>query len=324
MDSAKQKLNIDDYLFCTASFEERCLKGIQKLITSGYKTKRGIIFLYNSPNLKDLRDKNIKLLDEIVNKISIYKSELIDCDIYEPHSGIKDLEQISVAYGLFSNITNCSIDSSTFTKKHLLLLMKYLDNKNCLINNVLYTRTKRDIFTNLTEGVNTVKTVPGFAGKIAMYKPTVLMMALGFESDRAMAIWNDIEPCMTIAIVGSFRDNPKWENKLKKVNSDLLNRDTVRTIIEDCSNPNKTIELIINEYNNIKSQYNLCIAPLGTKAQTLGIYEAVALNPEIQIFYSCPDKYLENYAKRGAGNTLIFKRHKSEDQKGFNYKLLSS
>jgi hypothetical protein len=62
------------------------------------------------------------------------------------------------------------------------------------------------------------------------------------------------------------------------------------------------LEKVIMEY---KENYNIIIAPMNTKLQTLGLYLTWENYPEIQVVHSCPESFAD-WLTKGVKETKQF------------------
>lgn len=144
-------------------------------------------------------------------------------------------------------------------------------------------------------------------GEQSIDRNKLLILLVGFEFDRAMYLCEKIEPSRTIIAIG---DQPTDE-KFYKINREVVNN--LKNIIQDCEeikvsannpfNAQQDLESIIKKY---KDRYNIIIAPMNTKLQTLGLYLAWENFPEIQIVYSCPESFAD-WLTKDIKKTEIFK-----------------
>ena len=55
--------------------------------------------------------------------------------------------------------------------------------------------------SRLTQGVEQIATVANFFGSISLEKETILVLFLGFEPERSLAVWKHFNPSRTIALI---------------------------------------------------------------------------------------------------------------------------
>jgi len=80
-------------------------------------------------------------------------------------------------------------------------LLQYLVIElNLGIPRLLHT-TQTYLPTKLTRGVEQITTIPHFFGSISWEKQTVLILLLGFEPERSLAVWKHFNPAKTVALI---------------------------------------------------------------------------------------------------------------------------
>ena len=307
----------DTLFVCAASFEARCLAGPLSLRNDDYHTDAAIVFYYEHPDLMELRDDRLNRLSAILDDVSGKHLQVIPCDLYEPQAGMRAMSASEYFHKLTHSGGTCTMDTSTLTKKHLLMLMRFLDVSGNPPSRLLYTKTANPIYSKLTEGILSVDAIPGFAGSVSAHRPTRLILFLGFEAERAMAVWRYYEPASAVAVLSDVPSTPQWLLRMKEIHRELLQIPTVDSVVVQAGVPSVTWELLRDEIKLRSESHDICIAPLGSKAQVIGVYEAARECPEVQVAYCPPHRYLPNYPRRGVGETVFFSKAKAGE--GLHY-----
>ena len=297
----------DDLFVCCASFEQRCLSGPLKL-DHNYRTNFSIIFVIDEILYKKQVESNLNNLKSILGSKSSQGVFIISCLRDSPVDAIAQLSNIwNQCKPRETDSAFITIDISGFTKIYLLQLLNFLviDHKLGLPRMIHTTQTY--LPTKLTKGVTQITTIPNFYGSISLDKPTLLVLFLGFESDRTLAVWKHLNPERTIALITSppRNGNVKYVQYAEKNNARLLSRPSVERRDVPSDNPyvvRKALEAI---YNEIKGSFNMVIGPFGTKSQVVGIFLFCLENPKAQVVYSLPMKYTRSYLWRKPGPTLL-------------------
>jgi hypothetical protein len=200
-----------------------------------------------------------------------------------------------------------TIDISGFTKIYLLQLLNYLiiDLKLGLPR-MLHT-TQTYLPTKLTKGVAQITTIPNFFGSISLDKQTVLVLFLGFEPERSLAVWKHFNPAKTITLI---TNPPRYGNLsylryAEKNNSYLLSQPSVEVRNVSADNPYAVRKVLEAIYGEIRGSFNMVIGPFGTKPQAVGIFLFCLEHPKVQVVYSFPVKYTRSYLWRKPGPTLL-------------------
>ena len=88
-----------------------------------------------------------------------------------------------------------TLDISTFTKRHLLLLLHALDHAGLWESlRILYTEPRDyvvDMYLPMSMGIRDVAPIPGFTNLNPPDQPVLLIIMLGYEGDRAMLCSNN-------------------------------------------------------------------------------------------------------------------------------------
>jgi hypothetical protein len=161
--------------------------------------------------------------------------------------------------------------------------------------------------TKLTKGVAQITTIPNFFGSISLDKQTVLVLFLGFEPERSLAVWKHFNPAKTITLI---TNPPRYGNLsylryAEKNNSYLLSQPSVEVRNVSADNPYAVRKVLEAIYGEIRGSFNMVIGPFGTKPQAVGIFLFCLEHPKVQVVYSFPVKYTRSYLWRKPGPTLL-------------------
>ncbi len=297
----------DDFFICCASFEERCLSSTATMGTD-FLTKFAVIFVVEEPLYQKQVDHNMFRLQTELRKKATEGIFVISCQRGNPLEGINQMEDILRQCKLnTSGGPFITIDISGFTKIYLLELLHYLVTaKGLSIPRLLHT-TQRYLPTKLTRGIEQITTIPNFFGSPSMDKETALVLFLGFEPERALAVWKHYNPARTIAIITNppRRGNPDYLKYAQKNNAELLSLPSVevRDVMADNPYSAKTVLEAIHE--ETKDSFNMVIGPFGTKPQVVGIFLFCREHRKVQVIYSFPAAYTRSYLRRQPGSTLL-------------------
>lgn len=286
----------DDFLILSSSWEERCLGFAQK--TKNYQSKYILMNVYD--NKTDLKEKIFKELTQLLStkgKIKNFTSKQS-----RPIDGIKHMLHF-IKDNSSSGNPKISFDISCFTRKHFLQLLNGLDCNNLLGNVNFYYSQPFEYFDTNAEGIKSICEIETFSGENLSSRDTALLLFLNFEGKRAISIWNEIQPHVTVPIIPFPAIKEEWYTKVLNQNKFLLS--TLNLNLEaiekaDPLNVDSTKDLLIKltKSNSSRSKilkqkdYNYIIAPLGTKPQILGIFKYWRLYPNnISIAYPSPIHY---------------------------------
>jgi len=297
----------DDIFICCASFEERCLSSAAMMGTD-FLTKFAVIFVVEEPLYKKQVEHNMFRLQTELRKKATEGIFVISCQRSNPVEGINQMEDVLRQCRLSNNggpfIT---IDISGFTKIYLLELLHYLTiDKGLGIPRLLHT-TQRYLPTRLTRGIEQVTTIPNFYGSPSLEKETALVMFLGFEPERALAVWKQYNPARTIALITNppRPGNPDYLKYARQNNAELLSRPSVEVRDVPADNPYAVKNVLDAIYEETKDSFNMVIGPFGTKPQVIGVFLFSLEHRKVQVIYSFPAQYTRSYLRRQPGSTLL-------------------
>ena len=299
----------EDIFICCASFEDRCLGFLNK--TEEYKFRQGYVFVYDEPDEK--REHNLKIMQE--NIVTYGPYEIIESSESDPVPSIANLINKIKTNNLDPQNSIITIDISTFTKKHLLLILKAMDNLSLWDSlQIIYTEPESyltDHHLPMSMGLRKIDTIPGFASTHSLAKPFLLVIFLGYEGDRARALYENLDPNETILIVPKPAYREEWEGHTEHMNKDLIVLIGEDKMKEAHSlDPHKVISFLSNVFKE-EGEYNLnlwncSISPIGPKPQIVGLYLFWRRNPgEFSIIYAQPLRHNEEFYSEGIGKTWM-------------------
>ena len=298
----------DIYINCV-SFEER---GVKSLINAnGYHAEN--VFILDYPELQQ-RDQpakkrikeNRKIILEKVEEFTEHKKNifLLGCSRNEPMEGYFQFLDICDALNLNSASPNLkiTIDISVLTKAYLLVMLKAIETLGANKVRIIYTEPAYYYPERLTYGISSIGYVPLYNGNLTPLKHDLLIVFLGFEGERAFAIWEYFEPQKAIGFVGNPGFRPAYVETAEKLNKAFLHEKGVEKREVSAIDHEEVCQMLESVWEN-NQDHDLLISPLGTKIQAVGVYLFKRNNPDCgaQVVYAKPYKYLDNYYSRGSG-----------------------
>jgi len=297
----------DDIFICSGSPEERCV-GIAKKLSPDYKAKKVLLLRYTGhKSLK--RERNIQEIKKYLS--SVGEINEITLDEEKPIPRIKEIAE-QIVSNISEHNPRITIDITTIIKWHLLLLLKSLDMKGLAkVCRFVYTEPEdymTETFQPLSFGINQVFPVPTYSGNFNFYRDLLLVLMLGYEGERALAIFEEMDPdeCLLLIAKPSYHGSA-WEGRTEKLNKEVINivgKSKIHYI--DARNPlivQKQLEELLSTREN--RRFNHAIAPLGTKPQTLGLYNYLTTNPDNTfVIYGSPARHNKFYSQ-GIGRSWI-------------------
>lgn len=155
-------------------------------------------------------------------------------------------------------------------------------------------------------GLKRTKVVPTFTAPLRPREELVLIVLLGYEGDRAVSLWQRMQPHRTIAAIGRPPYRPEWEGDCERINAPLLATLEQKDIFNlDPRNPwsvySFLVETLVKRSGHLE---NFFIAPLGTKPETVGVYLFARQYPDVAtVVYAAPVNPKHQYVARGVGPT---------------------
>ena len=180
----------------------------------------------------------------------------------------------------------------------------------------------------LSIGIERILPIEGFEGMRELNANDLLVLILGFEGNRAISFLSQFSPYNVLPIISIPNEG---ENEIDNRFYDdvvLCNRNLLRKhrLIKDDNGEFYRVSSLnhiafFNELNKIISRYkkswvDICISPVGTKPQTLGLYMVWKANPEIQLIYSVPLRRIDMTLE-----TSILDVKDSEEKEEQSYEL---
>lgn len=313
-----QKNEPDDLFICCGSPEERC-NGTSKKLVPTYKANKVFLLRYTNHESHE-RDKNIKEIRERLTKVGEITEFILDEE--KPIPVINDVVQNIGKHTSELTQPKISFDVSTVMKWHILILLKALDLNNSL-NGIRFLYTEpQDYVTNLFQplsfGIRQIFPIPTYSGNYDFFKDSLLILLLGYEGDRALALLEKMEPAECMLLIPNPAYHREWEGRTESMNKEIIHiigKSRVKYI--DSRNPVIVAEQLHHMLSDLEySKFNHVISPLGTKPQALGLYIYLATHPTNTILiYGSPSKHNELFYSRGIGRTwsLPFRMLETKD-----------
>ncbi len=288
-----------------ASFEERCLGGLS-LLPPAYRFAHSYLCIYDDFN--EARQPNVRAMTEVLQGHGPLST--VEASEENPSRSIAELLSGIRALAALSEI-RVTLDASTFTKRHLLLLLHALDDAGLWRSlRILYTEPKEyvvDMYLPMSMGIKEVAPIPGFTNVKPPDKPVLLVIMLGYEGDRSMALFQTIEPNETVLLVPKPAYRPEWEGRTEELNGQLvslLGEDAIE--YADSRDPlqvKTALDKVLGNRYSTKD-WTCLVSPLGTKPQTVGLYAFWREKPDsCALIYAQPLRHNERYYSKGSGPT---------------------
>lgn len=161
---------------------------------------------------------------------------------------------------------------------------------------------------DLTEKFCSVNSLPGFARISDHNKERILIALMGFEGNRFSKAFEDVNPSdrMTYAIVGFPSFQPSWQYYVYSQNQYALNQSKAfNSIKRSTANEPFGVYNILQEIKNKNKDFELVVAPIGTKPHSLGACMFAIDNTDVQIYYDFPS-FGSKTRTVGIGNSFLY------------------
>lgn len=202
------------------------------------------------------------------------------------------------------NYENIVIDISTFTREHLLIILKIVSYLNITNIIFLYIAANHLSTSWLTRGYSSVRSVLGYSGDYHFSDKTHLILMMGFEKERAITIIEEYQPDLISIGIGKngdaldlYKRNINYAHELAAVYGSAV--DLFQFSLDDANNCSFDIE---EQYHKIKEQQegavNTIISPLNNKISTIGCGLFLLRNDDVQACYAEAISYnFSDYSK---------------------------
>lgn len=290
----------DDFFLCAASGSRKCL-GVAKRL-SKYHTDSSIIIKSNSP--RDV-EGNVDELQGILSEKS-RKVSILEFGEEDPLSTVRQLKEIIEEYGR-GRLNSILLDVTSFRKKEMFLVLSLLRRMGILsLCRIFYTEPDNYIVKDKDYGIKDVSIVPTMKSTYKAHKDVCLVIFLGYEHERALAVRDNIEPNITYVVIPDPPYKEDWRGRTEKYNSSLISSLPKERVLRSHSRePSSTYSLLSTVLHNKHEKFNWFFSPLGTKLQAIGLFFYVVDHPKntTVVSSSIYNPGRTEYTSRGIGRT---------------------
>ena len=296
-------------LVTCSSHEPRCMG----LLSHTQSWSPGEVFLFHYNDYNPIREENHSYMESEFRKIAS-RMTVLQFTEADAVSSLRDNMQYLRRAIDSADYSAIVMDISVFTKRHLLMMLRWLDDYD-LWNRlyVVYSEPGDYLISQhipLSFGLASLQQTPGFSACPDISRPIHLVMFLGYEGDRALAVYEHIQPMKTTLAVPHPPYQPSWTGRTEQFNRDLLSLVGEQSALKiDALDPDATSETLIDVLGRSgRDEFARIICPLGTKPQTLGIYNYIRESDDPPaIVYAGPLRHNHAFFSRGLGKTWILK-----------------
>ena len=259
-------------LVTCSSHEDRC-KGLLSR-TQSWCPSEVVLFHYDDYN--PIREENHRYMEsafqKMVSRLTVLR--FTEADVVSSLRG--HMLRLRHAINRFDDKA-VVMDISVFTKRHLLMMLRWLDDCDLWDRlYVVYSEPDDYLVSQhipLSFGLSSLQQTPGFSACPDLSRPVHLMMFLGYEGDRALAVYEQTQPMKTTLVVPHPPYKPNWTGKTEQFNHDLLALVGEQAVLKvDAIDPDDTSTTLTDVLGQSgRNDFARIICPLGTKPQTLGV-----------------------------------------------------
>lgn len=207
------------------------------------------------------------------------------------------------------------IDISVLTKRHLLMLLRWLDDRGCWDRLwIAYSEPAYYVVSDhipLSFGLARIHQIPGLPATPDMSRPIRLVVFLGYEGDRALAVYEHVQPMETTLVVPDPPFREMWRGRTEAFNRDLMKlvgKD--RVVKMSAIDPAGVAEGLRSHLGGEAQRSPHCnvVCPLGTKPQAVGIYMyARTCSDPPAIIYASPLRHNHGFYSSGIGKSWLLR-----------------
>ena len=301
-----------DLFVVASSFEPRSVRATSLVACEAFN--RAVIFNYEDTLSTIIGLHNATQIRAHLAAQRISRTDVLPCNFSDPYSTISAFDAFATAEKLRDSVRSVTIDTTCFTKIHLLLLLQYLENSLGVKElEICYTEPlsyATDFGKQLSYGVDRTVYLP-YQPVWHRSKGIGLIAFLGHERLRLERIIQDLEPDVAVVIFGEPGFTQNMQDYSRRVNKSLIHRatydkqyrlakastrdiDAAATVLRD------QIDLLRTE--GCDSVY---LAALGTKLQALSIemIRREKIPVRILLAYTIPKRYERAMYSQGSGPT---------------------
>lgn len=268
--------------------EERVLGIFQQ---GGISADEYLLFI----NREYEEDKRVKLYKkEITEKHLIGRNyKLLEASYHDAFIIIREFNKFRIEQNLDfqQSKIKVTLDISTFNRQNLLVMLQLLRKVlNVPDIEIIYTIPEK-VNQEISKGACGFSNIPFFEGRFLIEKRKLLILLMGYEIDRPLLLWRELEPSRVILVEG-FEPTAGNFYERNRLAVEELHKFGCSEVMQICANdPHKARDQLSKIFKKELESYNIFVSPLNTKLQALGLYLAWENNPDVQIVIAFPDKF---------------------------------
>lgn len=312
-------------LILNNGFEDRSVRGAELIYELGLKPEHVLLLKYPGEENKNNYEKISQMRKALVPRASQYR-EVDLWDVAPLASFLESLEQHKDR--IVCDITGLSRSLllrvlTQIYRKGLKFSLIYTEAEEYYpreedFRSFLKLKDPSDAFNKLTAYEEAeivyssnceVEEIAELSGRIFPNHPVMLLAFLAFKRSRLSCILNQYETNTRILINSiPIRSDLKWREKaLEIINFDLIDENRNSIVTYPTLYWEKTYDFLTELYSNghIRYRFNVLLAPLGGKMQTVGAWYFAIKNPDVKVITSTPRKHFPKKYSIGYTDTHL-------------------
>lgn len=312
---------------CAGGFEDRSKAFVSRIRASRFKIQDSLIIQYlsqqqdNEPNFKSLFDKLTKItgkkpetvlvhantpiqsFEQIKAKVQRLVGKVRNNTAVIDISGMTHLWAIATIHACLS----CGLHTYvTFTEARW-----YYPLKSDYHKLVKAWRTQDYEITSeylQSKALKSIHIAPEFGGNFRPGRQTCLIILVGYEPNRVQGLVDQYAPGRLIVLYGkSPHKELHWRTNLSnELHKNLFSNWYLRETEISTLQVDKILVKLEKEFQIIKEQFDVAIAPQCSKMQALASYLFWRRHPEVQLIFTTPVSFNPKRYSRGARRTFVY------------------
>ena len=305
---------ISEAFLVASSFEPRSLRATELVKRGSFA--QAVVFDYEDTLDTVMGRHHRQSIRRLLRDGRAERVQVLPCNYANPFSTVRGFNGFIEEGGLDPSIRSVTVDATCFTKLHLLLLLRYL-HAECGLETIRICYTEPLAYATafgrqLSYGVRRTVYLPY---KLRPHRSSRvgLIAFLGHERLRLERIVQELEPELSVVVIGEPGFAKSMELESRRVNDSLLHRATYdrqyRVTTAPAGDLQGVVDVLKGELDVLLSHNceTVYLAALGTKVQALG-FEMLRREEcpvRMLLAYSIPKSYERNMYSQGSGSTRV-------------------
>lgn len=289
------------YFITMAGLEERFQGGLD---IASKECDRVVVFR----NTEDASEPQVMANQEAARRklTNLKPEDMLDSSYKNPFVMIREFNRLASSRMDELRISRVVLDISTFNRQNLLVLLRLLRQVYRVPEvEILYT-IPMEVNPHLSKGASGYSNVPFLGGDFTLGKRKLLLLLVGYELDRPLFLWRELEPSKVLLAEG-LKPTAEGFYKANKEAVDRLERTgRCERLSIAADDPLVARDQLCELFEREAGAYNIVASPLNTKLQAVGLYLAWERHPSVQVVMSYPDKF-DDWLSKGIREVRMFK-----------------